>query len=269
MGMASRIVGAVARRVPAHALDRAEAFLLPRRPFEQLTLPPEGVLTVVCDDGETRDLEVVEMLQRHGVKGVFAVSPDLVGRPGFLGYPELRDIHAAGHEIAFHGTTHDPFTGFAGPEALTQAARSGLARLQAEGLGTPPTVIYPYGSNNRWVRQAMSGLFSCAFTTWVGVNRGQVNRYALRRVPFGAYTGKLPATEPWYRHMIDQCGQAGGWLALMLHPAATEHTPEHTAMLGRLLEHAKARGVAVRTVSAQLQGSARPWPSASARKAAP
>lgn len=269
MGWTRRIVDAIARRVPAHAADRAAAFVLPQRDFEQLALPDDGALTIICDDGETRDLEVVEVLQRHGAKGVFAVSPDLVGRPGFLGYGQLRQIQAAGHEIAFHGTTHDPFTGFEGPSALHSAIVAGLARLEAEGLGTPATLIYPYGSNNRWVRQTAAGHFACAFTTWTGANRARANRYALRRVPFGAYTGKLPASEAWYRRLIDECTDARAWLALMLHPAAAEHTAEHTALLARLLEHARARGLDVRTVSAHLQRAPKAQPAVSVRRAVP
>lgn len=250
MGLASKIVGAVVKRLPAHGKDRAEEYLLPLRGFEQMTMPREPALTIVCDDGEVKDLQVVEVLEKHGVAGVFAVSPDLIGRPGFLGYEELRRIQAAGHEIAFHGTTHDPFTGFAGPEALTQAIDAGLARMAAEGLGTPTTLIYPFGRHNRWVRQAVSARFDCAFTTWYGLNEGSANRFAIRRIPFGAYTGKLPATEAWYLGLLDRCATAACWPTLMLHPAAEGHTAAHDAMLGRLIEHARQRGIQVRSVAA-------------------
>jgi len=253
MGFASRIVRAVANRIPAHAADRAAAALLPLRPFERLELPAESALTIVCDDGESRDLEIVELLDRLGVKGVFAVSPDLIGRPGFLGYPELRQILAAGHEIAFHGTTHDPFTGFADRTSLRAAIETGMTSLLGQGLGSPATLIYPYGSNNRWVREVVSTSFDCAFATWYGVNRGRVNRFALQRVAFGAYTGKLPATEAWYRGLIDQAVAGGAWPVLMLHPGDRQHTAEHTALLGRLVEYACARGVSVRTVASHLR----------------
>jgi peptidoglycan/xylan/chitin deacetylase (PgdA/CDA1 family) len=252
MGLAGKIIGAVRKRLPAHGKDRAEEFLLPRRDFERLRLPRESALTVVCDDGEVADLEIVEMLERHGAKGVFAVSPALIGQPGFLGYDELRRIRAAGHEIAFHGTTHDPFTGFAGPQALLQAVDEGLARMRAEELGTPETLIYPFGRHNRWVREAMAARFACAFTTWFGLNEGQANRYGIRRIPFGAYTGKLPATEAWYRGLIERAVRGAAWPTLMLHPAAEGHTREHTAMLGRLLQHAREQRLAVRSVAAHL-----------------
>lgn len=255
MGLASKIVGAVAKRLPAHGRDRAEEWLLPRRAFERLEVPASSALTIICDDGETRDLDIVDVLEQQGVKGVFAVSPDLIGRPGFLSYEQLRGLRAAGHEIAFHGTTHDPFTGFAGPAALQRAIDEGVARMVAEDLGTPSTLIYPFGRHNRWVRAAAAGRFGCAFTTWFGLNERHANRFAIRRVPFGAYVGKLAGTEAWYRGLIDRAAGGCCWPALMLHPAADGHTQAHNAMLGRLIEHARQRAVAVRTVCAHLPSS--------------
>lgn len=266
MGLPRRVLDAALRRLPAQSVDRAIEFLLPQRPFERLQVPQRSALTIVCDDGETRDLEIVEVLERHGVKGVFAVSPDLIGRPGFLGYSELRQIRAAGHEIAFHGTTHDAFNGFAGPAALQAAIEAGLRSMAAEGLGSPSTLIYPYGRHNRWVRAVSSRNFSCAFTTWFGLNRGRANRHAIRRIPFGAYVGKLPATEAWYRAFLDEATSVPCWPTLMLHPATAEHRPEHTTMLSRLIAHAQQRGLPVRTVVAHLDAA---LPSPAAGAAAP
>lgn len=248
----NRVLSAIVKRLPAHAGDRAEEFLLGLRSFEKLQLSRMPTLTIICDDGELADLGVASVLDRHGVAGVFAVSPDLIGRNGFLSYAQLRALAAAGHEIAFHGTTHDPFTGFGGADALVQACRDGIERLQQEQLGAPGTLVYPFGKHNRWVRKAVAPLFGVAFTTWFGVNGGRVNRYAIRRVPFGAYTGRWTATEPAYRGLIERCARDGEWLALMLHPAAPEHGDTHNAMLSRLIAFAKESGVEVGSASRQL-----------------
>lgn len=248
----NRILNAIVKRLPSHALDRAEERVLGLRPFERLEVPSPAALTITCDDGELKDLDIADVLERRGVRGTFAVSPDLIGRPGFLDYEQLRGLHARGHEIAFHGTTHDPFTAFRDTAELAAICREGVRRLQAEGLGPVSTVIYPYGKHDRAVRTVMHELFHCGFTTWFGLNQGRTNRYAIRRVPFGAYTGKLPATEAWYRQLIDDCVSGGGWLALMLHPAAEGHRSEHDAMLGRLIDHARERGMPVRAASEHL-----------------
>lgn len=250
--MLQRVIQAIAKRVPPHAMDRAEEALLGLRGFERMATPSQPALTIVCDDGELKDLDVANVLDSRGVQGVFAVSPDLIGRPGFLSYEQLRAMRAAGHEIAFHGTTHDAFTSFADTRSLQEAVRDGMRRLHAEGLGTPSTLIYPFGRNSRAVRRAVSDSFDCAFTTWFGLNERHCNRYAIRRIPFGAYTGKLPATEAWYRGLLARCAKGASWPTLMLHPSGPGHERAHDEMLGRLIDHARELGLAVRSVSAHL-----------------
>jgi peptidoglycan/xylan/chitin deacetylase (PgdA/CDA1 family) len=247
-----RLVNAITKRIPRHALSRAEEKVIGLRAFEKLEIPRPSAFTVTCDDGELRDLEIAELLESVGLRGVFAISPDLVGRPGFLSFDQILQLHRAGHEIAFHGTTHDAFTEFADEARLVESCRTGVQRLADAGVAAPKTLIYPFGSHNRTVRRAVEPLFTCAFTTWFGLNQGHANRYAIRRIPYGAYTGGLPATESWYRSLIDKCAEKPSWPTLMLHPGSPEHRAEHTAMLGRLLRHAIDRGLAVRTVVAHL-----------------
>jgi peptidoglycan/xylan/chitin deacetylase (PgdA/CDA1 family) len=240
------ILRAIAKRLPAHGRDRAEELLLGRRDFERLEIDGPSALTVICDDGQVRDLDVVRVLERHGVRGVFAVSPQLIGQPGFLSYAQLRAIRDAGHEIAFHGTTHDAFTSFPDVASLSDACIAGVERLRSEGFEVR-TLVYPYGRNDRRVRAAAAPLFRCAFTTWFGTNARHANRYAIRRVPFGAYVGKLPGTLAWYRSIIDEAARASAWPALMLHPAGPGHTPSHDEMLSQLLDYARERGLRVKT----------------------
>jgi len=263
-----RIAQAVARRIPAHAKDRVEEAVLGLREFERISTPSESALTIVCDDGELKDLDVVDVLNQRGVKGVFAVSPDLIGRPGFLSYEQLRAIRTAGHEVAFHGTTHDRFTAYVDSRRLLESVRDGMRRLHAEGLGVPSTLIYPFGSNNRAVRKAVATVFDCAFTTWFGLNERKCNRFAIRRVPFGAYTGRLPATEAWYRALLDRSAAGSCWPTLMLHPSGPGHDKAHDVMLGRLIDHAQERGIPVRTVSAHRGAAALAGPSSRAAGAA-
>jgi peptidoglycan/xylan/chitin deacetylase (PgdA/CDA1 family) len=246
----NRVLNAITRRLPL--FDRAEEMLIGLRDFERLTVPRESCLTIICDDGEVKDLDVVEVLNKHGVKGVFAVSPDLVGRPGFLTYEQLRTIRGEGHEIAFHGTTHDPFTGFGDPNSLLSVTLDGMGRLRSEGLEVPAALVYPYGKHDRAVRKLVASLFACAFTTWIGINKGSTNRYAIRRIPFGAYTGRFPSTDDSYQDIFDRCAEGSSWPTLMLHPGAAGHTAVHNAQLSRLLGYARERKLPVRTVEAHL-----------------
>jgi peptidoglycan/xylan/chitin deacetylase (PgdA/CDA1 family) len=250
MTTTSKSLGAIAMRAQA-PLAKLEEKLFGLRPFERIDMPPVSALTVTCDDGEIADLGVVDALTEAGVRGVFAVSPDLIGRPGFLTYAQLRQIRDTGHEIAFHGTTHDPFTRFQSTNHLRAAVADGMNRLATEGFDVS-TLIYPYGANNRWVRSAVAPTFDCAFSTWHGLNKSTTNRYSIRRIPFGSYTGRLPATERWYCDRIEQAAVDPCWLALMLHPGADSHTTEHNSLLGRLVRHAAEMGVPVRTAKEYL-----------------
>ena len=230
--------------------SRFEERLWGLRDFERLDVPATPALTVICDDGQMEDLAVADVLSRASVRGVFAVSPDLIGRRGFMNYTLLRQVRDAGHEIAFHGTTHEAFT-HQQAERLLEDIFIGIAQLADEGLAAT-TLVYPYGSNNRWVRALVAPAFDCAFTTWMGFNQRVTNRYALRRIPFGAYAGRKPPPEAWYRRCIERAAAGGCWPAFMLHPGHPAHGPEHNEMLGRLLEHARRCAVGVRTARHHL-----------------
>jgi peptidoglycan/xylan/chitin deacetylase (PgdA/CDA1 family) len=236
---------AYTRQKLAARWGRVEERIWPLREFERLRVPSAAALTVICDDGQTEDLAVVDVLSRAGAHGVFAISPDLIGRPGFMSYAQLRQVRDAGHEIAFHGTTHEPFTGQQ-PASLQASLHTGMAQLADQGL-VATTLVYPYGANNRRVRAAVAPAFDCAFTTWSGLNQRVTNRYALRRLPFGAYAGRTPRPEAWYLRCIERATAGDCWPTLMLHPGVSTHTRSHNEMLARLLQHARECGVPVRT----------------------
>ena len=61
------------------------------------------------DDGCVSDYrEAFPALRELGMRATFFVVPSLVGRPGYVSWPELREMAAAGMEIGSHSLTH-PF----------------------------------------------------------------------------------------------------------------------------------------------------------------
>ena len=232
-------------------LAQLEEHILGLRDFETLPTPKHGALTIICDDGAAQDIEVAEVLSEAGARGVFAVCPDLIGGQQLSSYSQLRRLQDAGHEIAFHGTIHVPFTHLGGRRGIADSVREGLCRLADEGL-IPSTLVYPYGTHNRIVRAAVAPMFECAFTTLPGLNHGNVNRYAIRRIAFGAYGGSRRAEEQRYRTILERAAANKCWPVLMLHPGMPTHLEAHTAMLSRLLAYAKELGLSILTASAQL-----------------
>lgn len=249
------LVVRIARRcLTTQPVQRLEQRLLRPRPFERMVLPSSPALTITCDDGARQTLDVVDALAAKGVKCVIGVSPELIDHSDQMDAHSLRELRRCGHEMAFHGLSDRSFVTYASADALARANHKGIARMVEEELGRPTTVLYPYGDHNRWVRTVVSRSFACAFSTWYGLNeRAEENIFALRRVPFGAYAGRLPASEVWYRSLIDRAALGGAiWPVLMLHPGCEEHTMVHTRLLVRLVEYAQDHGVKVVTVQEHL-----------------
>ena len=237
-----------------HLYARLEERALGRRDFERNTAKG-GALTLMSDDGQTRNLELAAVLAEAGAPGAFSVAGDNIGRDGYLSYAQLRDLQAAGHEIMFHGRSNARFSPPMNVPAVTADAKAGLAELRAQKLNVTNLNIR-WGTSTRAARQAVAPLFDSAFVPWFGINDASSNRYALRRMAFGAYAGKNMQTEGWYKDLIERAGRENLWPVFMLHPSADDHTAEHNALLLRLLQHAKKVGLPVRT-PAQMFGSAK------------
>lgn len=233
-----------------HWAARAQHQAFGLRDFERLDVT-RGALTVVSDDGEDCNLRFAELLGRSGVAGCFAVADDFIGRPGFLSYSHLRELQQAGHEIAFHGRKSVAFDIFHDAEVLRSDIEAGLNRLRSEGL-VVSNLVYRWGTSTRSARRLLAPLCSSACVPWSGLNERVTNRYALRRIAFGAYTGRSSHTQEWFFNVVESAAKGQAWPILMLHPGAAGHTAEHDAMLRKILQHARHAGLPVRTLSDQL-----------------
>lgn len=70
-------------------------------------------LTFSCDDGVTQDRRLVDIFDRHGLKGTFNLNS-----VGLSGKEAISFYQAGGHEIACHGLTHDFLEKLPGDRAL-------------------------------------------------------------------------------------------------------------------------------------------------------
>lgn len=242
-----RLVGASAPH--PQAIWQKEEAELGLRHFEQLGPLPHPILSVICDDGAKADLEIAATLDQLGVKGVFAISPLSVGTPESLTWEDILDLNRRGHEIAYHGLTHDSLTDYADELALEASFHEGIALFQAQGLPRPVTMVYPSGHNHAMIRKVVSRHFEGAFTTWYGENTGPVNRYAVRRIALGAYVEGCPGSTSWYLGWLNRLSRQPSpcWGALMLHPGASEHQPTHTAQLRDVVAAAVSQKISVQT----------------------
>jgi peptidoglycan/xylan/chitin deacetylase (PgdA/CDA1 family) len=104
---------------------------------------------ITFDDGNASDHAVaLAALARRRLPASFFVTPAWVGEPGFMGWPEVRELVAAGMTVGAHGLEHVPLSSLSREklrEQLTEARRVLQARL-----GQPPAwLALPGGFGGR------------------------------------------------------------------------------------------------------------------------
>lgn len=110
---------------------------------------------VTFDDGHLSDVEyALPVLQSRGLAAHFFITVGWTGtKPGYMGWPELRSLHASGQLIGAHGWSHTLLTHCAGKELDKEL--SGARLLLEDKLGAPITTMsIPGGRYNQRVLAA-------------------------------------------------------------------------------------------------------------------
>lgn len=96
------------------------------------------------DDGDASNaLEALPILVERGLRADFFITPQRVGRPGFMGWGELRLLASMGMSLQSHGHTHAYFTHLT-PPALHEELRVSKLWLE-QGLGQAVSLLAPPG----------------------------------------------------------------------------------------------------------------------------
>ena len=107
------------------------------------TTSPQPVWLTFDDGDASNALEALPLLAERGLNADFFITPARVGRPGFMGWAELRQMAAAGMSLQSHGHTHAYFTHL-DAAALREELRVSKDQLE-QGLGQPVTLLAPPG----------------------------------------------------------------------------------------------------------------------------
>ena len=102
------------------------------------------VLTMSYDDGRTEDYRLVELFNKHGIKGTFNLNAGIGWDPRRIPTNEYRTVYE-GHEVACHTWTHPTIARCPLDQVAQQvlADRRGLEQL----IGKPVRgLAYPNGS---------------------------------------------------------------------------------------------------------------------------
>lgn len=104
------------------------------------------VLTMSYDDGKTSDRILIDILNKHGIKGTFHLNSGLLNKQHYISSNEIKQLYK-GHEVATHTLTH-PTISRCPKEQIIQQVMEDRKNLEAI-VGYPVRGLsYPNGSFN-------------------------------------------------------------------------------------------------------------------------
>ncbi len=126
-------------------------------------------LTMSYDDGKVQDRRLVEIFNRHGIKGTFHLNSGLFGDESRIKPAEIPALYA-GHEVSCHTATHPTIARCPLPEVAEEVladrrALEAIAGYPVRGLS------YPNGSVSRDI-EALLPLCGIRYSRVVGNTDG-------------------------------------------------------------------------------------------------
>jgi hypothetical protein len=120
---------------------------------------PEGkmkAVTMSYDDGRNHDRRLVEIMNRHALKGTFHLNSGKLGAENYITAEEVAGLFE-GHEVSAHTVTH-PHLELTPPERVAMEILEDRQALE-ELVGYPVKgMSYPFGSWNEQVLKALPTL---------------------------------------------------------------------------------------------------------------
>jgi peptidoglycan/xylan/chitin deacetylase (PgdA/CDA1 family) len=143
-------------------------------PQAQSAAVSPAVVTIGFDDGRETQANAGAILANYGFAGTFYLisggggSTFGLDNPGFLTQAQAHALASEGHEIGGHTRSHPQLTTLATAGQTTEIC-GGRQDLINDGLGTPVSFAYPYGSYDT---SAMGVARSCGYTSARSVDNG-------------------------------------------------------------------------------------------------
>jgi peptidoglycan/xylan/chitin deacetylase (PgdA/CDA1 family) len=169
-------------------------------------VPQQGgvpVAITVDDGGLSYHSEVADRLESRGWRGHCFMTSGWIGRPGFLGKQQLRELHRRGHVIGSHSVSHPARFAACTPAEMLREWRESRAELQ-DVLGAAVNIAsVPGGYFSAKVAEtaAEAGL-TTLFTSEPEIRVRRIGgctvygRYAIRRGDGSGHAAALAARRP-------------------------------------------------------------------------
>ena len=144
---------------------------------------PQHAVVLTFDDGYAdAATSVLPILRANGARATFFVSSGFIGTPRHLSWAQMRQLRAAGNELACHGTYHLDLSKLdrAGQEREARHCLATFARYL--GGFRPTTYAYPAGGYDAVTLDVMRALaLRAAFTEHPGIVRSLAHPFVLPR----------------------------------------------------------------------------------------
>ena len=172
-------------------------------------MPPKTVC-ITADDGFYNFYKYgFPVLKRYNLKAVIFMPTDKIGRPGRLGWKELREMSDSGLVIVeSHTRSHPWLPTVSVDESKLNDELAGSKNILEKGLGKKVEyVCYPNGAFNDQVKEAAKKAgYKGAFTTNPAKKSDIHDIYAIRRLKMSSSSdnplvlrGKLSRYYSWYK----------------------------------------------------------------------
>ncbi len=120
---------------------------------------PDGkkkALTMSYDDGQIHDRRLVDIFNKHGIRGTFHLNSGKFDQESFVKSSEVKELYK-GHEISSHTLNHPYMTMITGEMNVSEVMED---RKRLEAIAGYPVrgMSYPFGAYNEAVLGLLPGL---------------------------------------------------------------------------------------------------------------
>jgi peptidoglycan/xylan/chitin deacetylase (PgdA/CDA1 family) len=168
------------------AAKRMETLTIDELISKECSIQGEGAVCLTFDDGWRGNYQhAYPVLQEYGIKATFFIATDLIGKPFYMTWEDIREMAASGMSIQSHTVTHRPLTHMGGERVLFELSES--KRVIEERLGQEVKHLsLPHGVKDERIWNLAQGIgYKSISTSDVGFQTSENNGPWLKRINIG------------------------------------------------------------------------------------